>query len=80
MIAQKDPSSEIDFSLSYPLQSGANDFWLVVDISQNANQNDVVDFDLTQIKIDEISFGLAISIMMMIIQTLMMKDTLKLQT
>ena len=57
LIAQKDPSSEIDFSLSYPLQSGANDFWLVVDISQNANENDVVDFDLTQIKIDETSFG-----------------------
>lgn len=56
LIAQKDPSSEIDFSLNYPLQNGANDFWLVVDISQNAN-DDVVDFDLTQIKIDETSFG-----------------------
>ena len=59
LIAQKDPSSEMDFSLNYLLQSGANYFWLVVDISQNANENDAVDFDLTQIKIGETSYGIS---------------------
>jgi hypothetical protein len=59
LIAQKDPSSEMDFSLNYSLQSGVNDFWLIVDISQNANENDAVDFDLTQIKIGETSYGIS---------------------